>query len=86
MPLLGLEKTNLELETPHDGIVNTSGILPSFNMRRCGLEGRERVNMSVIERERMKGERPQGSPAPHVLTLKFEIVECGFSWDSKKQR
>ena len=34
----------------------------------------------------MEGERPQGSPAPHVLALKFEIVECGFSWDSKKQR
>jgi len=36
MPLLGLEKTNLELETPRDGIVNTI-VIPLVST--CGGAG-----------------------------------------------
>ena len=49
IPLKDLEKTNLELETPLDGIFNASGTPPSFATRKCGWESRERVNMSVFE-------------------------------------
>ena len=84
LPLLGLEKTNLELETPHGGIFNTSGTPLVSTCGGAGGRAGKGQMCQFSSREWMEGESPHGTPVSHVLASKFEMVECGLSWNPKK--